>query len=91
MSRQRRLKNPWSHSIVATRRGYFFPTYRGLGPTATINRRSATKRAPQYGRDETANISATEKCQSKSNSALGHTEAICKALECQPGDILEYK
>jgi putative transcriptional regulator len=37
-----------------------------------------------------ANISVLKNCKAKA-IRLSTLEAICKALECQPGDILEYK
>ena len=37
-----------------------------------------------------ANISVLKNGKAKA-IRLGTLEAICKALDCQPGDILEYK
>ncbi len=37
-----------------------------------------------------ANISVLKNGRAKA-TRLSTLEAICKALECQPGDILEYK
>ncbi len=37
-----------------------------------------------------ANLSILKNGKAKA-VRLGTLEAICKALECQPGDILEYK
>ena len=37
-----------------------------------------------------ANISILKNCKAKA-IRLSTLEAICKAMECQPGDILEYK
>ncbi len=37
-----------------------------------------------------ANISVLKNCKAKA-IRLSTLEAICKALKCQPGDILEYQ
>ncbi|GAA3313272.1 hypothetical protein GCM10020331_003020 [Ectobacillus funiculus] len=38
-----------------------------------------------------ANLSILKKMERQKAIRLSTLEAICKALECQPGDILEYK